>query len=119
MSFSRQRLACGYIAHNTSSASHIAIRARSTSWDLADCSGMSFVRGPHDSVRLFKSDFVKTTAQPLTSCCEPFSGPSKFGRQNGQTKGYKNNGGSGQDQQYQSNGENPATGDKHDDSAPN
>ena len=44
----------------------------------------------HESVRPFQSDFLKTTAQPLTACCEPLSGPSKFGRQNGQAKRYEN-----------------------------
>jgi hypothetical protein len=68
---------------------------------------------------LFQSDFLKTTAQPSTACCEPLSSPSKFGRQNGKTKWYEDDCGSGQNQHYKSNDQNDATCEKHDDAAPN
>ena len=40
-------------------------------------------------------------------------------RQNGKTKRYENDCGSGQNQQYESNDQNDATCEKHDDSTPN
>jgi len=67
----------------------------------------------------FKFDFLKAAAQPSTTCREPLSSPSKFGRQNGKTKRYENDCGSGQNQQYESNDQNDATCEKHDDSTPN